>query len=182
MTTAQLPVGDQLRQWRQRRRLSQLDLAGQAQVSTRHLSFVETGRSRPTAEMIRRLTEELDVPLRERNQLLLAGGYAPSYPESDLGGPQLAVVLDSFRAILAGHGPFPALVLNRWWELIDSNPSRRRAGGRLRARTVGAAGQRAAAEPASGRIGPADRQPGPVACAPVASARPPHPGHRRQPA
>jgi len=123
MTTATRPVGDQLRHWRQRRRLSQLELAVQAQISTRHLSFVETGRSHPTAAMIRRITEELDVPLRERNQLLLAGGYAPSYSQRELAGPELAMILESLRAVLAGHGPFPALVLNRWWELIDSNPA-----------------------------------------------------------
>ena len=121
MTTAQLPVGQQLRHWRQRRRLSQLDLASQSEISTRHLSFVETGRARPTPEMILRLTEHLEVPLRERNQLLLAGGYAPRYPEHDLAGPDLATILDSLRIVLTAHGRFPALVLNRWWELIDSN-------------------------------------------------------------
>src|SRR5664279_4562947 len=77
-TTAQRPVGQLLREWRERRRMSQLDLSIQAEISTRHLSFVETGRARPTPEMIVRLTEHLGVPLRERNQLLLAGGYAPA--------------------------------------------------------------------------------------------------------
>jgi transcriptional regulator with XRE-family HTH domain len=80
-------VGVLLRQWRGNRRLSQLELAGQAGVSTRHLSFVETGRARPTRDMILRLAEELAVPLRARNALLLAGGFAPAYPEGDLGGP-----------------------------------------------------------------------------------------------
>lgn len=75
------PVGELLREWRERRRLSQLDLANQAEISARHLSFVETGRSRPTAAMIMRLTEHLGVPLRERNVLLLAGGFAPAYPQ-----------------------------------------------------------------------------------------------------
>ena len=100
-----------LREWRERRRLSQLELASQADVSTRHLSFVETGRSQPTPEMILRLTEHLEVPLRERNQLLLAGGYAPAYPQHDLAEPELASVRDALRRVLAGHEPYPAVVL-----------------------------------------------------------------------
>jgi transcriptional regulator with XRE-family HTH domain len=115
------PVGQLLREWRERRRLSQLDLAVQAQISTRHLSFVETGRSRPTPEMIVKLTEHLDVPLRERNQLLLAGGYAPMYPEHGLDAPELASVREALRQVLSGHEPYPALVINRWWELQDAN-------------------------------------------------------------
>jgi len=114
-------VGDLLREWRQRRRLSQLDLAIQADISARHLSFVETGRSRPTSAMILRLTEHLDVPLRERNTLLLAGGYAPAYPEHPLDGPELAAVRAALRRVLSGHEPYPALVVNRWWELLDCN-------------------------------------------------------------
>lgn len=115
------PVGQLLRQWRERRRLSQLDLSINAQISSRHLSFVETGRSRPTAEMILRLSEQLDVPLRERNALLLAGGYAPAYPERSLDEPELASVRAALRQILAGHEPYPALVVNRWWEMLDGN-------------------------------------------------------------
>jgi transcriptional regulator with XRE-family HTH domain len=115
------PVGQLLREWRERRRLSQLDLSIQADISTRHLSFVETGRSRPTPEMILRLTEQLDVPLRERNQLLLAGGYAPAYPERGLEAPELASVRAALRLVLTGHEPYPALVINRWWELLDAN-------------------------------------------------------------
>jgi transcriptional regulator with XRE-family HTH domain len=115
------PVGDLLREWRQRRQLSQLDLAIQAEVSARHLSFVETGRSRPTSEMILRLTEHLGVPLRDRNTLLLAGGYAPAYPENRLDGPELAAVRGGLRHVLAGHEPYPAVVVNRWWELADQN-------------------------------------------------------------
>src|SRR6516164_2552308 len=114
-------VGDLLREWRQRRRLSQLDLAIEADISARHLSFVETGRSRPTSGMILRLTEQLDVPLRDRNTLLLAGGYAPAYPEHPLDGPELASVRDALRNVLSGHEPYPALVVNRWWELLDCN-------------------------------------------------------------
>jgi transcriptional regulator with XRE-family HTH domain len=115
------PVGQLLREWRQRRRISQLDLSIQADISTRHLSFVETGRSRPTPEMILRLTEQLDVPLRERNALLLAGGYAPAYPEHGLDEPELQSVRAALRQVLAGHEPYPAVLVNRWWEMLDSN-------------------------------------------------------------
>ena len=115
------PVGQLLRDWRERRRLSQLDLSIQAEISTRHLSFVETGRSKPTPEMILKLTEHLDVPLRERNQLLLAGGYAPAYPQHGLDAPELASVRDALRQVLRGHEPYPAVVINRWWELLDAN-------------------------------------------------------------
>src|SRR5690349_15096620 len=123
MTTATVraPVGQLLREWRERRRLSQLELSIQADISTRHLSFVETGRSRPTPEMIVRLTEQLDVPLRERNQLLLAGGYAPAYPQHDLDGPELASVRTALAQVLRGHEPYPAVVINRWWELVEGN-------------------------------------------------------------
>ena len=110
-----------LRQWRERRRLSQLDLSIQADISARHLSFVETGRSRPSPEMILRLTEQLDVPLRERNALLLAGGYAPAYPHHGLEEPELDSVRAALRQVLTGHNPYPAVVVNRWWELLDSN-------------------------------------------------------------
>lgn len=122
-TSAAPAIGDLLREWRQRRRLSQLDLAIGAEVSARHLSFVETGRSRPTSQMILRLAEHLDVPLRERNTLLLAGGYAPAYPRHDLGEPELAALHAALRQILAGHQPYPAVVVNRWWELADANPA-----------------------------------------------------------
>ncbi|GIE46706.1 transcriptional regulator [Amorphoplanes nipponensis] len=114
-------VGVLLRGWRGNRRLSQLQLAGRAGVSARHLSFVETGRARPTREMILRLAEELAVPLRARNALLLAGGFAPAYPEGDLRGPGLAAVLASLRAVLAGHEPYPAVLIDRHWTLVDAN-------------------------------------------------------------
>jgi len=120
MTTTR-PVGELLREWRERRRLSQLELSIQADVSTRHLSFVETGRSRPTPEMILRLTDELEVPLRERNTLLLAGGYAPAYPEHGFDEPQLDAVRAALRQVLEGHEPYPAVVVNRWWELLEAN-------------------------------------------------------------
>ena len=114
-------IGALIRQWRERRRLSQLELSGLAEVSTRHLSFVETGRARPTAEMIERLAGKLDVPLRERNRLLLAAGYAPAHPEHGLDGPDLAAVRTALTEVLAAHEPYPAVLLNRWWELVDAN-------------------------------------------------------------
>src|SRR6201995_1112411 len=115
------PVGQLLREWRERRRISQLDLSIQADISARHLSFVETGRSRPTPGMILRLSEQLDVPLRERNTLLLAGGYAPAYPEHSLDEPEMTRLRVALRQILTGHEPYPALVVNRWWEMLDGN-------------------------------------------------------------
>jgi transcriptional regulator with XRE-family HTH domain len=114
-------AGDLIRGWRQRRRLSQLDLAIAANVSSRHLSFVETGRSHPTSQMILHLAEHLDVPLRDRNALLLAGGYAPAYPERTLAAPELRAVQGALARVLAGHEPYPAAVVNRWWELVDAN-------------------------------------------------------------
>ncbi len=117
------PVGKQLRAWRVRRRLSQLDLAIQADVSTRHLSFVETGRSKPTSQMILRLSEQLDVPLRDRNELLLAGGYAPAYPAGGLDGPELASIRETLRRVLTGHEPNPAVVVDQHWNLVDANQS-----------------------------------------------------------
>jgi transcriptional regulator with XRE-family HTH domain len=114
-------AGALLREWRERRRLSQLDLALQADISARHLSFVETGRSRPTPAMILRLTEHLDVPLRERNAVLLAGGYAPAYPQHGLDEPELASVRAALRQVLASHLPYPAVIIDRWWDLLDSN-------------------------------------------------------------
>ncbi|HME65416.1 MAG TPA: helix-turn-helix transcriptional regulator [Streptosporangiaceae bacterium] len=121
MTDRPQHAGDLLRQWRQRRRLSQLDLALAADVSSRHLSFVETGRSRPTSDMILRLAEHLDVPLRDRNALLLAGGYAPAYPERGLAEPELQAVRKALQKVLKGHEPYPAVVVNRWWELVEAN-------------------------------------------------------------
>jgi transcriptional regulator with XRE-family HTH domain len=115
------PIGDLLRNWRRRRRRSQLDLALDVGISTRHLSFVETGRSHPSREMVMRLAGELDVPLRERNQLLLAGGYAPVYGETELDAPELAPMRAAVRAVLDGHDPFPALAVDRHWDLVDAN-------------------------------------------------------------
>jgi transcriptional regulator with XRE-family HTH domain len=117
------PVGELLREWRVRRRLTQLALSIQAEISTRHLSFVETGRAAPSREMVIHLAEQLDVPLRERNQLLLAAGFAPAYAETGLDAPRMAAVRAAVRQVLAGHEPFPALVLDRGWNIVDANAS-----------------------------------------------------------
>src|ERR1700761_1078361 len=110
-------VGEQLRSWRERRRVSQLDLSLQAGISARHLSFVETGRSKPSSGLILRLTEELDVPLRERNVLLLAGGSAPAYPEHGLDAPPLSAITAAMRQGLTAPLPHPALAGGGHWEL-----------------------------------------------------------------
>jgi transcriptional regulator with XRE-family HTH domain len=110
-----------LKTWRTRRRLSQLDLALDANVSARHLSFVETGRSRPSEQMVRHLAETLDVPLRERNRLLLAAGYAPAYSQRSLHEPELAPIKTALDQLLAAHEPFPAVVVDRSWNLIAGN-------------------------------------------------------------
>jgi transcriptional regulator with XRE-family HTH domain len=115
------PVGTLLREWRQRRRLSQLDLALEAEISTRHLSFLETGRSLPSREMLLRLAEQLDVPLRGRNALLIAAGYAPIFPERQLDDPALRGARKAIDLVLAGHEPYPALAIDRHWTLIASN-------------------------------------------------------------
>jgi transcriptional regulator with XRE-family HTH domain len=114
-------VGTLLRDWRQRRRMSQLDLALEAGVSARHLSFLETGRSKPSREMVLHLSDQLDVPLRDRNQLLLAAGYAPAYAEHDLDAPELGPVRDAIDQVLRAHEPYPALVVDRHWGLVAAN-------------------------------------------------------------
>ena len=120
--TAERPAFDALlREWRQRRRVSQLDLAISADVSARHVSFLETGRSRPSREMVLRLAERLDVPLRDRNPLLLAAGFAPSYPRRALDDPAMTPVREAVGAILAGYEPYPALVVDRGWNLVAAN-------------------------------------------------------------
>lgn len=115
------PVGALLREWRQRRRLSQLDLALDTDVSARHLSFLETGRASPSRQMLMRLAERLAVPLRERNALLLAAGYAPLYRERPLADPQLQAGRRAVELILRGHAPYPALAVNSHWELLQAN-------------------------------------------------------------
>lgn len=115
------PFGEHLRRWRQHRRLSQLDLAQEAEISTRHLSFVETGRSVPSREMVLRLAERLDVPLRERNALLVAAGYAPMYRERPLDDPDLYAARQAVQLILKSHEPYPALAVDRHWNLVAAN-------------------------------------------------------------
>ncbi|GAA1575986.1 MULTISPECIES: helix-turn-helix domain-containing protein [Kribbella] len=119
--TFQRPVGQLLRGWRERRRLSQLELANRVDVSTRHVSFVETGRSKPSRDMVLRLAEHLDVPLRDRNQLLLAGGFAPIYSEASLHSPAMLAIRTTLRRLLQAHEPYPALVVDRWWNIVEAN-------------------------------------------------------------
>jgi transcriptional regulator with XRE-family HTH domain len=114
-------VGTMLRDWRRRRHLSQLDLAVEADISSRHLSFLETGRSQPSREMILHLAERLTIPLRERNSLLLAAGYAPVFKERRLDDPTLESARKVVDLVLAGHEPFPAIAVDRHWNLIAAN-------------------------------------------------------------
>jgi transcriptional regulator with XRE-family HTH domain len=114
-------VGPLLREWRERRRLTQLELGLEAGVSARHLSFVETGRSKPGREMLLQVAEQLGIPYRERNQLLLAAGHAPAFPERPLGDPALAPVRAALDRILAAHEPYPAVVFDRAWNLVAIN-------------------------------------------------------------
>ena len=120
------PIGALLREWRAARRLSQLDLALTAEISTRHLSCVETGKAQASRETVARLADALDMPLRERNALLLAAGFAPMYAESQLDAPQLRAVQTALLAILRQQEPFPAVVMNRHWDLVQGNDAARR--------------------------------------------------------
>jgi transcriptional regulator with XRE-family HTH domain len=119
--TATQPVGDLLREWRQRRRLSQLDLACEADISTKHLSFVESGRARPSRDMVMHLAERLDVPLRERNVLLVAAGFAPVFRERKISDPALTAQRQAVDLVLKGHEPYPALAIDRHWTMISAN-------------------------------------------------------------
>ncbi|MFI0165219.1 helix-turn-helix domain-containing protein [Streptomyces sp. NPDC017095] len=114
-------VGPLLRAWRERRRISQLELALRAGSSARHISFVETGRSRPSEELVLRLAERLDVPVRERNALLLAAGYAPRYPETPLDDPALDALRDGLERLLRGYEPYPALVVDAGYTVVAAN-------------------------------------------------------------
>ncbi|NUR89212.1 MAG: helix-turn-helix transcriptional regulator [Nonomuraea sp.] len=113
--------GDLLRSWRQRRRVSQLDLGIEAEVSARHISFLETGRARPSREMVMRLAEELDVPLRHRNRLLVSAGFAPVFREREVRAPEMDAVRQALDRILAGHEPYPAVVVDAAWNLVAAN-------------------------------------------------------------
>ena len=114
-------IGDHLREWRQRRHLSQLDLAGDAEISARHLSFVETGRAAPSREMVLKLAERLEVPLRERNVLLVAAGFAPAFPQRPLDDPALKSARAAIDLVLRAHEPNPALAYDRHWNLVTAN-------------------------------------------------------------
>ena len=114
-------VGELMRDWRKRRRMSQLDLSLEADVSTRHLSFVESGRAAASRELLQRLGERLEMPLRERNRLLVAGGYAPVHAAHALDAPEMEEAHTAIRSILDGHSPFPALVVDRLWNLVTAN-------------------------------------------------------------
>jgi transcriptional regulator with XRE-family HTH domain len=114
-------IGDHLREWRQRRHLSQLDLAGDAEISARHLSFVETGRAAPSREMVLKLAERLDVPLRERNVLLISAGFAPAFPQRALDDPALKSARQAIDLVLKAHEPNPALAYDRHWNLVSAN-------------------------------------------------------------
>ena len=116
-----IAVGSLLRDWRLRRHRSQLDLALDAGISARHLSFVETGRSNPSPDLLLRLADQLQMPLRDRNRLLLAAGYAPRYQQRELEAPEMKPVRDAIGHVLAGHEPYPALAVDRHWNLVASN-------------------------------------------------------------
>ena len=116
-------VGAQLRYWRERRRMSQLGLATTSAVSTRHLSYVETGRSKPSRELVEHLAERLDVPLRERNHLLLAAGYAPRFPETGFDADEMRSVRAAVEQVIGAHDPYPAVVVDGRWDLVAANQS-----------------------------------------------------------
>lgn len=120
-TAADKGVGPLLRAWREQRRVSQLELALRADSSARHISFIETGRSRPSEEMVLRLAEHLDVPVRERNALLLAAGYAPHYPETPLDDPALDALREGMERLIQGYDPYPALVMDAMYNVVAAN-------------------------------------------------------------
>ncbi|MFE4650850.1 helix-turn-helix domain-containing protein [Streptomyces sp. NPDC056707] len=123
MTTVALDtgVGPLLRSWRQQRRISQLELALRADSSARHISFIETGRSRPSEEMILRLADQLDIPVRERNALLVVAGYAPRYAETALDDPAMGALRDGMEQLLQGYDPYPALVVDGTYTVVAAN-------------------------------------------------------------
>jgi transcriptional regulator with XRE-family HTH domain len=120
-TVNSIPFGACLREWRRRRRMSQLDFALEAEISQKHLSFLESGRSVPSRDMVIRLAERLDVPLRERNTMLLAAGYAPLYQARPLDNSSLAPARAAIEQLLNGHEPFPALAVDRHWTMVAAN-------------------------------------------------------------
>ena len=172
-------VGDHLREWRQRRHLSQLDLAGDAEISARHLSFVETGRAAPSRDMVLRLAERLEVPLRERNVLLVAAGFAPAFPQRSLDDPALKSARAAIDLVLKAHEPNPALAVDRHWNLVSAN---RMVTPLLRghfAGHAGAAAQRAAAQFSSAGHCAAHRQSRRMVRPPAGALAAPVRGYRR---
>ena len=167
--TASRTVGDLLREWRQRRRMSQLLLAAEADISTRHLSFVESGRAVPSREMVMHLAERLDVPLRARNALLIAAGYAPLFRERPLTDPQLAAAREAVELVLKGHEPYPALAIDRHWTIVAANNALAPLLAGASPELTETAGQCDAIELASGRHRGVDRQ---LACLARARAVP----------
>src|SRR5262252_10602843 len=121
MQTIRKTAGAYLREWRGKRRMSQLELASEAEISARHLSFLESGRSQGSREMLLRLSEQLDIPLRERNVILVAAGYAPVFDERPLAAPEMVAVRRAVERVLKGHEPFPALAIDRHWQLVSAN-------------------------------------------------------------
>ena len=130
--TTDHPLGDLLRQWRGARRMSQMDLALEAGISTRHLSYVETGKARPSRELVALLAGALDMPMRDRNALLVVAGYAPGYRETALSDPQMSLVRRAIEFILAQQEPYPAFVANRHWDVLMANQGLARVFGWLR--------------------------------------------------
>lgn len=120
-TPSRASLGDLLREWRKRRHHSQLSLALEAGISQRHLSFVESGRSTPSREMVLKLAEQLEIPLRERNRLLIAAGFAPLYPEHAFDDPALDAARRAIERVLQAHEPYPALAIDRHWNLVAAN-------------------------------------------------------------
>jgi transcriptional regulator with XRE-family HTH domain len=114
-------VGEIVKEWRELRRLSQLDLAVEAEISQKHLSFIESGRSAPSREMLLHIADHLDVPLRERNAMLLTAGFAPAFPDRSLNDPSVALAKASVERVLSAHEPFPALAFDRHWNLVIAN-------------------------------------------------------------
>src|SRR5262252_10022485 len=126
MQTIRKTAGAYLREWRGKRRMSQLELANEAEISARHLSFLATGRSQASREVLLRLSEQLDIPLRERNVILLAAGYAPVFEERPLASPEMAAARQAVERVLKGHEPFPALAVDRHWQLVTANAALQR--------------------------------------------------------
>ena len=172
-------IGDHLREWRQRRHLSQLDLAGDAEISARHLSFVETGRAAPSREMVLKLAERLEVPLRERNVLLVAAGFAPAFPQRSLDDPALKSARAAIDLVLKAHEPNPALAYDRHWNLVTANRMVAPLLEGVPARLLAPALQHPAARLPSRGAGAAHRQPRRMVEPSAGAAAPPVRGHRR---